>query len=88
LPSLENLSSVFSESEASYITSLTINSGFDEERIEDIISDCFFKIRKRTISRKIDEIDKNIKKADSTGDTSKVDSLLSEKLRLIQEAQE
>jgi DNA primase len=88
IPSLDNLSSVFSESEASYITSLTIDQGLDEERVSDIIDDCLIKIRKRTLNKKIEEIDQYINIADSTGDTSKVDSLMSEKLRLIQEAQE
>jgi DNA primase len=88
IPSLDNLSSVFSESEASYITSLTIDQGLDEERVSDIIDDCFIKMRKRALRRKIEKIDQYINIADSTGDTSKVDSLLSEKLRLIQEAQE
>ncbi len=88
IPSLDNLNSVFSEREASYIRSITINPSLDEEMINVTINDCFEKIRKSTHNKKIDEINKQIKEADSAGDNSRVISLQLEMQRLKREAQE
>lgn len=88
VPSLDNMSTVFSESEISYITSLTINTGFDQEKIKDIVDDCFTKIRQKRLNKDIKDIEHRIKTAESSGDDTVVNSLLAEKQKLLKEARD
>ena len=85
-PSLENMNSLFEDDEISYITSLTIGPDFDQDVLHGVIDDCFRKLRKRTLQTTIDEIELEIKIAESSGDVSALNSLLSRKQSLIQEA--
>lgn len=86
LPSLNNVSSLFSESETSYITALIMKADYDTDKLKENIDACFAKIHKKVLSRKIKKIDQYIKEADSAKDYDKVTSLQKEKMRLKQEA--
>ncbi|UCG77854.1 MAG: DNA primase [Nitrospirota bacterium] len=86
VPPLDNLNSFFTEDESSYITSITIEPGFDEEMIDQIVDDCVAKIRQRKIARRIEELDQHIKIADEAGEHERVEALQKEKNKLKREA--
>jgi DNA primase len=85
-PALDTISSLFDHEEVSYITSLTIRTGFDEEELNTIIDDCLKKLRTRVLKKKIDDMELRIKMAESSGDFSVLDSLLSKKQAILKEA--
>lgn len=86
VPALENINSVFGPDEVSYITSLTIRTGLDEDAIPDIVSDCLKKIRSRSLKNKIENMELRIRIAESSGDSSVLDGLLAEKQAVLEEA--
>ncbi|GBD99652.1 DNA primase [bacterium BMS3Abin07] len=88
IPSSDSLSSVFSESETSYITSLMMKADYDKDNVKENIDASFARIHKNKLNGKIKEIDQRIKKADSAKDYAAVTSLQKEKMRLKQEAME
>jgi len=86
IPSLESINSVFGPEEASYITSLTVRTGLDEEAIPDIVADCLKKIRSRSLKRKIENMELRIRIAESAGDSTVLNGLLAEKQAVLEEA--
>lgn len=84
IPPLADISSVFEEAEVSYITSLTIDRGFDKNETQKSIDDCFRKLRERTLRKNREDIELRIKVAESSGDITTLNHLLSQK-HLIQQ---
>jgi len=86
IPALNSMNGLFDEEEISHITALTIRTGFDEDKVEDIIRDCIRKLKSRRLHKDMSDLELNIKIADASGDVATLNDLLSRKQKLLQEA--
>jgi len=85
-PPVDRVGEVYGDDEVSRITSLTVNAEFDDDHLETIIGDCLKKMRAQALRRSIEDMELKIKIAEASGDISLLQTLLSRKQEVLEEA--
>lgn len=83
---IDSMMPLLSDEEKTLVTRLTVHPGFDQEAVDRNIEDCVKRIETRKFEERRRHLHERIREAEGAGDRQTIDSLLSERQKLMKEA--